>query len=283
VALNFLLPGIVLTVLLLRAYTDVDDAFVEVWAKAHALQLTAANRSMVRWYLHTARVLRTWGAIGGLVLPPLIGAAFGSQTAEDMLFFLVFLGYLAGAAYAEVALVRPVEGERRQAVLVPRDVADYLPRRLFRAPRWVTAVTVIAGTAAVLVSYDRDAASGMSGSPRSSAAVMVVLALLVTVALERCERWLVERPQPFTSPDLVAADDAIRSQSLHSVAGSGLAILLLCLGGSLLALSRSDVQFLRWTAWAPGAACLLGSLQACLYYGHRAWRVRRAVPPPVAA
>jgi hypothetical protein len=281
--LDLLLPGVVLTVVLLRAYTDVDEAFVESWARAHALDLTPSNRPMVRWYLHAARVLRTWGAVGGLVLPPLIGAAFGSQAAEDALFFLVFLGYLIGALYAEVALVRPLEGGRRQAVLVPRDVAHYLPWRLLLGPRCVAVVAVIAGAAGVLVGYDRDADSGMSGSPRVSAAVMLALALLVVLSLERMERWLVERPQPFASPDLVAADDAIRAQSLHSIAGSGLAILLLCLGGTLFALSRSDVQFLRWTAWAPGLACLLGSFQACLYYGHRPWRVRRVAPPPVAA
>ena len=42
---------------------------------------------------------------------------------------------------------------------------------------------------------------------------------------------MVRRPQPFTSPSLVAADDAIRAQSVHAIAGAGLALLLVALSG----------------------------------------------------
>ncbi|CAN5258616.1 hypothetical protein BH18ACT4_BH18ACT4_11480 [soil metagenome] len=65
---------------------------------------------------------------------------------------------------------------------------------------------------------------------------------------------------------------------MHSVAGSGLAVELVCLGGILAALANSQVQVLRSTMWIPALACVVGAVWVCLYYGHRAWRVRRAVP-----
>jgi hypothetical protein len=96
------------------------------------------------------------------------------------------------------------------------------------------------------------------------------------------ERWLVGRPQPFTTPSLVAADDAIRAQSVHSVAGSGLALLLLLNSGLSLALATSEVTVLRWTMWVPAVAALLLSLVACQWWGHLAWRVRRVAGPTQA-
>ena len=95
------------------------------------------------------------------------------------------------------------------------------------------------------------------------------------MGLERLQRWLIERPQPFTDPALLAADDAIRSQSVHSLAGSGIAVLLLLAGTICWAMSASDVQVLRWVMWVPAVLSFLAALYACLYYGHRAWRVRR--------
>ena len=281
--LSLVVGVLVLAFFLRRAYTDVDDAFVDEWAGAHALPLTEANRPMVAWYLHTARVLRTWGAVAGLLLPPLIGAALGSKFLEDQLFPLVYLGYLAGALYAELALVRPTGGGRRQATLVPRELEDYLPRRLLVAQRVLAALVAASAVAVLLVSFERQG-DAFDGSPRPTAAVVGVFAVVLAFALERLERWLVQRPQPFTAPDLIAADDAIRSQSVHSLAGAGLATLLFFLGGTSFTLALSDVQVLRWAMWVPAMGCFVLSLWVCLYYGHRAWRVRRrpgtAAPSP---
>ena len=278
---SLIIPGLVLAYFLRRAYTGVDDAFVDGWARAHALRLTESNRPMVAWYLHTARVLRTWGAVAGLVLPPLIGAALGSKFLEDQGFPLVYLGYLAGALYAELALVRPTGGGRRQATLVPRELENYLPGRLLVAQRVLAFLVAASAVAVLLVPFERQGGA-FDGSPRP--AVLGVFAVVLAFALERLERWLVQRPQPFTAPDLIAADDAIRSQSVHSLAGAGLATLLFFLGGTSFALSVSDVQVLRWTMWIPAIGCFVLSLWVCLYYGHRAWRVRRsagtAAPSP---
>lgn len=278
--LNFLIPllisAVIVSWVVRKARVAVDTGYVEDWAQAHALALTPGNRPMVHWYLHTARLLRTLGALAGFFLPPLLGSAFGSQALKDAAFPLVFVGYFAGALYAELSLVRPA-GDRRVAVLTPREVSDYLPRRLLVAQLVVPAIAVVAGVAATFLSYDRAERSGLTGSPRVLGVIVAVTAVIVGLALERIERWLVQRPQPFSTPDMLAADDAIRSQSVHSVAGSGLAIVLASLATALFALAISDVQFLRWTMPFAALACFVGSIWVCLYYGHRAWRVRRAV------
>ncbi len=199
---GWLVPLALAGVFLGRAYADVNDGFFREWARAHALTLTPENRPMVWWYLRSARVLRTWGVVGGVLLPPLARSAlgFGGDAGYPL---WIFFGYLAGAVYAELA------------------------------------------------------------------------GLGFAFGLERLERWVVQRPQPFIHPALVDADDAIRAQSVHSIAGSGIATLLILFSFVSADLAVSDVQVLRWIMWVPAFAGFFLALVACLFYGHRAWRVRR--------
>ena len=99
-----------------------------------------------------------------------------------------------------------------------------------------------------------------------------------TAVLELLERWLVRRAQPFTSAALVAADDAIRAQSVHSLAGSGIALLLFTCSGLALALTQA-VDALRLTMWFPAAVAFGLGLRACGDVAGQAWRVRRDTEP----
>lgn len=266
-----------------RAHRPVDRGFVAAWAEAHDLALTPANRPMVSWYLRTAGILRTWGAVGGIVLPALFALAWsghlevlgydaeGGANPGDVGW--IFLGYLVGVLYAEVSLVRPVGTARRSASLVPRDLEDYLPRRILQTQRALGAAIAVG----VLVSLALPYETPFIAPGPVAAAVFLVWVTAFVLGLERVQRWLVRRPQPFTDPSLVAADDAIRSQSVHSVAGAGLGVLLLMFAGVCVLLGSSDVAVLRWTLWVPALASTLLALLACRYFGHRPWRVRR--PP----
>ncbi len=274
-ALAFVVPLAIVLFALRRAYSEVDDGFVRQWARAHALDLTPGNRPMVAWYLLTARVLRTWGVLGGLFLPPLVGAAFGGRGSASPVW--AFVGYLVGAIYAELSLVRPLGEGRRSASLVPRELTDYLPRRLLWAQRGLGALAAAGGVAALVVPYGERSPWFEPPAPLLLGAVAAAGAVL-GLGLEQLQRWLVRRPQPFVEPSLVAADDAIRSQSVHSVAGSGIAVLLVLCGVAAGALGASDIQFLRWTMWVFAAFSFVVALYACLYYGHRAWRVPRPAP-----
>ena len=269
---GLILPLAMVLIALSRAYSEVDDGFVRQWARAHGLELTPDNRAMVDWYLRTARVLRTWGVLGGLFLPPLVGAALGGGGSPNPVW--AFVGYLVGAIYAELSLVRPVAPGRRSASLVPRELADYLPSRLLRAQRGLGALAAVGGIAALVAPYG-ERSPWFEPPDAFLCAALVAGAVVMGAGLERLQRWLVQRPQPFVEPSLVAADDAIRSQSVHSVAGSGIAVLLVLCGVAAGALSLSDVQLMRWSMWVVAASSFLLALYACLYYGHRAWRVPR--------
>ena len=282
---------VVVPLAVIRAYRAADEGVVAEWAGAHDLPLTPENRPMVGWYLRTAGILRAWGAIGGLVLPAAFALAWsghfevlgidadGGVNPGDVGW--IFVGYLVGALYAEVCLVRPVDPDRRAASLVPRDLDHYLPRRLLWAQRSLGGAVIAGALVSLALPYDER----WTGPSPAAVVGFLVWVAVVTVGLECLERWLVRRPQPFTDPSLVAADDAIRSQSVHSVAGSGLAVLLLMFAGISVLLASADVALLRWTMWLPALAAALLALGACQLSspGQHGWRVRRPPAPPPAA
>ena len=264
-----LVPLLVIAVPVARAFRPLEPAFVREWADAHALRLTPDNRTMVEYYLGTAQKLRTLGAVAGIVLPPLVAWALGWDNTTGWSPLLWILpGYLIGAFYAELALNRPL-GRTGAASLTPRRVRDYLPARLVTGQRLFGLIAVL-GAAAVLVLPIDDRLAG------TGTAAAGFIGGAVAVAIEVIERHIVARPQPVVAPDLVAADDAIRSQSMHSVSGSGLAIIMLCVGSVALALAQSLEGPLS-IAVVPIVVLFLWAapLVAWLYYGHRAWRVRR--------
>lgn len=240
---------------------------VVVWARTHALVLTAENRPMVAWYLRTAALLRTIGVLAGLILPWLVMSVFGSNDLGPGGWSMLFVGYLLGALYAEVALSRPREG---RALLVPRELSDYLPPRLLWAQR-VVGLTACLGAVAALGWVDADNFYGTQAWVVGAA----VAGLTVAFGLEVLERWIVRRPQTVTTPSMVSADDAIRAQSVHSIAGAGLAMALVALGVVAAYLAASDVQELRWLFTIPSMLLPSSAIFVCLHYGHRSWRVTR--------
>jgi hypothetical protein len=134
------------------------------------------------------------------------------------------------------------------------------------------AVVGAAGTLVIaLIPYS--AATSNPGS--ASLAAIAVVVLVIGVGLEALERWFVVRPQPYADPALVAADDAMRAESIRAVAGAGLAILLLYCSGVFLALQASEVGLLRSAMILPAVVCLLVSLFACSVITDGRWRVRR--------
>lgn len=277
---------LVMAVSLGGAYRRPSEQTVLEWAGSHGFLLTAQNRPLVSWYLRTARVLRGWGLVGGVLVPSLLALAWsgnvealgvdssGGFNPGDVAW--VFVGYLVGALYAEVALVRPVGRGRRSASLVPRRLDDFLSRRVLWVQRGLAASTALAAIISLALPFD---------PPRPSWVVVAgfsVYAAGFAAALEALQRWIVRRPQPFGDPSVIVADDAIRSQSVHSMAGAGVAVLLLMSAGGSVLLAMSDVAVLRWTMWLPAMTATVLALVACPRVGERSWRVRRAVGPPMA-
>ena len=272
---------------LVRAYRF-DEGALERWAGDHDVELTPENRPLVARYLRRARVLRAWGGVAGAVLPSLIEFAatgrvqvlgFGTDGDSAPLGFgTIFVGYLLGALYAEVTTARPVPRERRTASLVRRELEDYLPRRLMLAQRYLAAAGALGIVATGLVPYP-----GSFSHPSMPELVAIAAGVLIFGAgVEALERWMVRRPQPYTKPSLVAADDAIRAQSIRAVAGAALALLLLFCCGVSLALQASEPAILRVAMIAPAVVCLLASLVAVQDVTGSRWRVRRSARPGAA-
>lgn len=271
--------AIAIPVELYRAYRPAPGS-IGRWAGERGLELTSENRAMVGRYLRRARLFRTWGGVIGALLPSLIAYAvdgrvtvlgFGTDgTSAPLAFGSIFVGYLAGALLAEVTTVRPRRA-RRIASLAPRDLEHYLPRWVLLAQR-ASAVAGAAGTIAVAAVPFPATTSNPSGGGLTVIAVLIVA---LAAGLEAVERWIVRRPQPFVEPALVAADDALRAQSIRAAAGAGLALLLLYVAGIALVLQASDVSALHATMLVPAAVCLVASLFAYSGVSNGAWRVRR--------
>jgi len=202
------------------------------FAALHDLALTDANRAVVAAYLRRAHLLRTLGAWLGIVVSMLV-----TGLTRDRLdvggWELVLLGYLAGAAVAEVGVPRPWPPGPRRAALAPRRVASYLPRWTLPA-RW--ALVLVAGALAGWY------AAAWAPGARQGLVVGVVgrfaVCAAVAVGSELLLRAVVRRRQPVVDADLLAADDAIRTSSLHALAAASTAIQVLLLGGQLSGLGR---------------------------------------------
>src|SRR4051812_10819494 len=166
---------------LLHAYR-VNDARVEAWARDHGLELTDDNRPVVARYLRRAQVARTWGGIAGVIVPSVIDLVVNGRvqvlgvgtdgTTAPLGFGTIFLGYLLGALYAEVAQARPIAGAARKASLAPRELDAYLSRRVIRAQRALTAVVALGllavGVVPVPASFSTPSFASLASRPRSS-------------------------------------------------------------------------------------------------------------------
>ena len=271
-------------VMLVRAHATIGEPRVTDWARAHGLELTADDRPLVADYLRRARVLRSWGAIAGLLLPTLVELGVGGRfevagfssdgsVAPFQGPMTVFVGYLVGALCAELTVTRRTESASRSASLVPRALADYLPRRLVSEQRALGCAVALGVLALGAVPYEPSVTRPTWLGLLTGACVFAGFA----VVLEALERWLVRRPQPFTDASRVAADDAIRAQSVHALAGSGLALLWISLSGVSVGIAASGVPLLIWTTGPLAAIAFALSIRAAMEIADRPWRVRRPI------
>jgi len=108
--------------------------------------------------------------------------------------------------------------------------------------------------------------------------------------IEALQRLIVARRQPITGQDDLAVDDAIRSSSLHVLAGAGLAMLLFTVGleVGVLAVFAEASGWPVPLAWIPLAGLAVGLLLAGVFFWLRladphGFRVRRGRQQEVPA
>jgi hypothetical protein len=205
----------------------VDRVRVERFARRQRLTVTPENGDQIIRYLATTRRWRAAGLTAGLVLS--IGLHVPAMLRFD--FITLFAGWFAGALVAEARVAHLNVGPRRAASLQRRRPSAYLPRLDWAlVPAAAGGATVVgAGTVAL-------AAVG-AARPSWTAGLWLVVALGVAAAVRWVQHLVVRRPQPLAAPAVLAADDAIRSRSLHVLAGGGMALVVLCVLAQLGAMA----------------------------------------------
>lgn len=217
--------GLSVAVLLLMtanaAVGTVPRRRVEEFARLHSLRVTPGNGNQIIAYRATTRRWRAAGFTLGVLAPAALSrssfAGFGWALA----------GWFAGAAVAELRIAHLDRGPRASASLTARRAADYVPW----AGRWAVpgAMVLCVMTGVYCVARHH---SHPEGDLRA-VALWTVVGLGVGVVALASMRHVLRRPQPLAEPDRLAADDAIRSRSLHVLAAAGMVLTGSCIGAQL--------------------------------------------------
>ncbi|MGY6502731.1 MAG: hypothetical protein ACXIVQ_17780 [Acidimicrobiales bacterium] len=260
--------SVVLVGLAIRAYRR-SGASADAWARERELTLDDENRAMVVSYLQTSRSLRVLGVLAGPMVALVVALAVGEASLVPSYMWLpaAVAGYMVGIVVAEVLLPRP---KSQRAAVRPRRLPDYLSPWALRSQRRAAVGAGALAAIAVAVPTREPAWVSISGRVAIFVGVLVVVA-----SAEGIQRWLIRRPQPVVSAALLEADDAIRRQSVHSIAGAGIGMQWLLVGAASWALAVSDVQFFRWTMWVPAMLSSALALAACTLYDRGWWQIRR--------
>jgi len=267
----------------------IGEQAVERWARGAGVALTAENRRVVRRYLTWSRRSRRAGGLAGFILPNLY-TGIVDDSFSGFPFPFILGGYVLGAILAEVVVNRP---RRRSgaALLVPRRLDDYLPGYVLVLQRGLPVVTVLLpGVFALAPFADLSPAPNVDPHTLAGFAVPAAFAVGTAIAIEALQRLIVARRQPIISHADLTVDDAIRSSSLHVLAGAALAMLLFTVAVEVSSLA-AFAEASGWPmplAWIPLAALVVGLLVAGLVFWLRlpdphGFRVRRGRQQEVTA
>jgi hypothetical protein len=203
------------------AYGPISRSRVQAFAYHHKLTITTDNGDRVIRYL---AVTRRWRS-AGLGLTVSFGAAWAFLSGASVTLLAVFAGWFAGALAAELHLAFVRHDTKRSASLRPRRPEDYVSPIVW----WLPVLSAAVGVPLMLMA---------GGATTWMAAALLVLGAVVLV-----RRRVLLRAQPAAAPDVVAADDAVRSRSIHVLSGGGFVLV------SMFLLAALDGK-------APGGAAL---------------------------
>ncbi|GAA1983302.1 hypothetical protein GCM10009838_51250 [Catenulispora subtropica] len=198
---------------------------MEEFARLHTLPVTVANGNQIIVYRAATRRWRAVGFALGVLIPAAVTGSF------LITFPWALAGWFAGAAVAElrVAHLDRSPGTRASASLTPRRTSDYLPR----AGRWAVPGAMACCLASAILCAVRHGAH--PAGDLSEVGLWTGLGVGTGAVALAAQRHILRRPQPLASPDRTAADDAIRSRSMHVLAASGMVLVGLCVSAQLSA------------------------------------------------
>lgn len=211
---------------------------VPVWAERYGLSPSEASAELIERYLSWTRRWRMAGTllgVGAFAKWILFDHVDDPQPGPVPWLALAAAGYLLGAIAAEITLNgihRPERPLFPVAALEERRPEMYVGKSAMRVLWALTALS-----AGLVPAYFM-----LADQPhiRSRFGVVVAVALSVlalTLGIGRLIRHVVLRPQPAASDESRLADNAMRSSSLHAIAGSAVALGLI-----LLSAATSELQ-----------------------------------------
>lgn len=204
-------------------YGPVSRSRLEAFARLHRLPVTADNGNQVIRYLAVTRRWRCAGLGAGAAAAVAWSLPFQRVTVSSL---ALVAGWFAGALAAELHLARTVRGQRRAAWLRSRTPRDYVGVFVW----WLPAAGALAlGVPWALAATVR--ALEQPGAWPSGAGTIGGLLVLGGALLIR--RRILLRAQPPAAPDVVDADDAIRSRSLHVLSAAAFVLAVFCAAGEL--------------------------------------------------
>lgn len=250
----------------LLADAPVSRRRVEKFANRHQVPVTADNGSQIISYLARTRRWRIAGLVCGATAYTLLSL---EQNRVGISISYLLAGWFAGALIAEVRVVS-LATRRRAASLVRRTAGRYLPRiGVWALPSSVLVSLLL--TLTILIATNGTADMSVERLP-----VWLGVVLIVALVVWATTRRVLHRSQPIAAPDIVAADDAIRSRSLHVLVASGTTLVLYCVLDQLIVLTMlNDLPALAIFVMLLGAVAIPWS----------GWRLAtsRWVVPPVSA
>jgi hypothetical protein len=239
---------------------------LERFARRQKLTVTATNGNQVLAYLATTRRWRAAGLVVSFAVSVALSLLDNAVTANVL---TLFIGWFVGALIAEVRVAHLARDHRLAASLSPRRPTQYVSR--FDWYALAVALSLSLGAAVFAIAHGVRARQ-----IPVDATLWFTGALAVLVVVRAMQIRVLRRPQPLAEPDVIAADDAIRSRSLHVLTGGAVALVGYCAFGLL------DSLDLRWGDQLAYASQWLSLLSICgvpigWQIATSSWRVRRPV------
>jgi hypothetical protein len=207
---------VVLTVTL--PFRDVTRRRLERFALRQALPITVDNGMLVIRYLATTRRWRGCCLLAAVLINVAYQATLDKGFAVHISGGAMFAGWFVGAVLAEWRIAAVPVGQYRAASLNRRRLTEYVawPAVALAIAVWCVVVTTEALVAVEVLPLRSDA--------RWAPWLEIGLTVFSGVAILLAARRVLDRPQPLAAPDVLAADDALRSRSLYVLVGSALAL-----------------------------------------------------------
>ena len=215
---------VVLTLLAIVLFAELppSERHLARFASTYELRLTDANRPVLAHAIRWSRAWRLGGAVAAVLAHQLVQAATGRASGVGIIWLAC--GYALGATVGEAVRRHDRTDERPRASMHRRRARDHVRPWV---TWWTAAMCALAALATLrfwqLGRSGTDAAPTHGWTPSPALAALLVGLVLIAVAIQLAvATWTARRPVALSAPDVDAAQHAVRSAAIVSLAGCAL-------------------------------------------------------------